>query len=157
MLDRLLASLPLVQDAGLANDATVRPDGVHLGASFALRPQVVQRAILAHEAAHWFHLDDWYLQHHEDWDLASKSDYGHLNGQVKPGEVMVEAYATLWSDPTFLAEHAPSLIAIVEEGARAVGLPLPGDSPGRMGVNDGWRGTEATLEGKALPESIDLA
>jgi hypothetical protein len=135
-LDKWLADLPVVVDDSLANEASVRLDGIHVGRGFAARSAGHRRAVLLHEAAHWRGLDDWYLKTHEDWDLAAKTSFGHLNGQTTPGEIMVEAYATAWMEPAFLWEHAPALVALVKEGAQAVGLPVPpGMTKDEVGVD----------------------
>lgn len=155
-MESLLAALPRIEDAQLVNDASTRLDGVHIGSSFTHRPVEAQHAILIHEAAHWHQLDDWYLLHHEDWDLASKCGYGHLNGQTKPGEIIVEAYATLWSGPAFLLAQAPELIPIVIEGAQAVGLPLPNINLGRLEADGLKDAKEASLEEQLPSEVVEL-
>ena len=125
VLDAYLASLPVVRDPSLRNEATTRGGKIRLGPKYDLLSPRAQRAVLIHEAAHLAGLDDWYLRHHDDWDLAARTKFGHLNGQTTPGEIMAEAYALACDNPTALREHAPSLVAIVEEGARATGLPVP--------------------------------
>lgn len=121
-----LAGLPVKRDPNLGNEATTRPDGVYTGPKFdALSPEQ-QRAVLIHESAHYRKLDDAYLSDpNADWDLAKFSEFGHVNGQTTPGEIIAEAYAILWSEPEWLDQHAPKLRELVERLARKKGAPLP--------------------------------
>lgn len=121
----LIASLPVTRDPNLAVEARTTAAGIRTGPKFDELTSAQQRGVLLHEAAHYKGLDDWYLSGHADWNLAAKTEVGHLNGQTTPGEILAEVYSTLWTEPEFLRAHAPDLIPLVEEAARAVGLPLP--------------------------------
>jgi hypothetical protein len=115
----------MVRDPALRNEATTRRGQVRLGPKYDLLSPRAQRAVLIHEAAHLAGLDDWFLRTHDDWDLAARTRFGHLNGQTTPGEILAEAFALAWDDPAGLRHHAPTLIPIVREGALASGLPVP--------------------------------
>jgi hypothetical protein len=149
-LEKMLRGLPIVHDASLRQEATTRGGAIRVSPHFDSRPAGEQRAVLIHEAAHLKGLDDWYLKNHDDWNLAAKSDLGHFNGQTTPGEIMAEAYAVAWTEPSYLETHAPALIPLVREGAAAVGLPLPPLHFGGPGSGDyGHAGRPGTVGGSA--------
>lgn len=131
ILLQLLSDLPIVREESLDVEARTYPDHIATGPKFDRLSKDAQLAVLAHEAAHFKGLDDWFLSSGRDWDLTKFLKHGHLNGQTEPGEVICEAWALMWYDPSFLEDNAPRLIPIVQEGARAVQLPLPERYRGR--------------------------
>lgn len=106
-------------------------------AFFALPTEESKRSALYHEAGHG--LSDRMLEDQSAFDLVDDlPDFGHLNGQSTPGEVAAEAYSILWSEPSYLDEHAPGIRDAIIRKASEYGYPLPA----------GVRGTE--------PEPVDL-
>lgn len=106
-------------------------------AFFALPTEESKRSALYHEAGHG--LSDRMLEDQSAFDLVDDlPDFGHLNGQSTPGEVAAEAFSILWSEPSYLDEHAPGIRDAIIRKASEYGYPLPA----------GVRGTE--------PEPVDL-
>lgn len=106
-------------------------------AFFALPTEESKRSALYHEAGHG--LSDRMLEDQSAFDLVDDlPDFGHLNGQSTPGEVAAEAFSILWSEPSYLDEHAPGIRDAIIRKASEYGYPLP----------TGVRGTE--------PEPVDL-
>lgn len=122
-----LSTLPVRDDPNLGNEARSMAERgyIAVGPKFHALSESQQTAVLWHEAAHFYGLDDLWLARAEDWNLAAKCKYGHLNGQTTPGEIVAEAYSVLKTErPGVLDQFTyEGFAAEVAALAREVGLP----------------------------------
>jgi hypothetical protein len=135
-------SLPKVKkDPKLPNEATQKPDGIHLGPKFFKLDSKTKRSVLTHELGHWYR--DKFLSLSDIMGWEPGEGFYDLFGAGNSEEGFAEAFAVFLINPNEVKKRYPEAYGKLKDWLRGK------ESLFKKWVQDSLKGLEA--EGEVVP------